>query len=362
MLRAQADKGQADKGQACDDGLPAAYRRSGLEASSRTVAVPARSVRDFLSKELCLGKLDLMLGHLWFAGDERPAAPLHSQLAIGREIVVCERMDLHLLWWNTGKIFMKPVPRFLLDHTFWTEHLTCPAGCACQAPATPSPGGGNRQETRQVEPACAGKLRKVALGFLFTYTCLISYESDFHVANETRLLPRLADDKIIQWTEWKKLVDEILSAYDPSMVHPRFWRGELRLERLNTIHRFTQLSPFDPYFRSWRNYGALFRDNLTWLSATTVFVALVLTAMQVGLATEQLQDDPKFMAASYGFTVFAIIGPISVFGLVVLASLFNLAKDLPRLLGMKKTPPATVTVPAQTPSLAVQGPTAAEQV
>ncbi|KAM7209827.1 hypothetical protein V8F06_014790 [Rhypophila decipiens] len=68
------------------------------------------------------------------------------------------------------------------------------------------------------------------------------------------------------------------------------------------------------------------------MAAATVFVALVLTAMQVGLATERLQGNAAFQQASYGFTIFAILGPLCVFGLVVLDALFHLVKDLPSLL------------------------------
>jgi len=57
--------------------------------------------------------------------------------------------------------------------------------------------------------------------------------------------------------------------------------------------------------------------------------------MQVGLATERLQGNADFQQASYGFTVFAILGPICAVGLVVLGALFNLIKDLPWLLGGK---------------------------
>ncbi|KAI1385836.1 uncharacterized protein F4822DRAFT_414280 [Hypoxylon trugodes] len=67
------------------------------------------------------------------------------------------------------------------------------------------------------------------------------------------------------------------------------------------------------------------------MTAGTVFIALVLTAMQVGLATDRLKYDERFQQASYGFTVFAILGPLGAFGLAVLGALLNLLKDLPWL-------------------------------
>ncbi|KAK3329965.1 hypothetical protein B0H66DRAFT_611144 [Apodospora peruviana] len=109
-------------------------------------------------------------------------------------------------------------------------------------------------------------------------------------------------------SSWKQLARELLKAHYSSHVHPRFHRAELRLSRVNTIHRFTRLPPFDPNLRGWLNYGSLFRDNLAWIATATVLIALVLTAMQVRLATERLQGDADFQRVSYGFTGFSILG------------------------------------------------------
>lgn len=174
--------------------------------------------------------------------------------------------------------------------------------------------------------------RKIARGFLYTYSCLVSSETDFFLANEHRLLPRGSNDKEIPWKTWQILAREILDGCKRNQLHPRFQRGELRLSRLNMIHRLTRTPLLRPYIRSWRNYGSLLYGNVTWMVTATVFIALILTAMQVGLATHRLQEDSTFQQASYGFTVFSIIGPIGVFGLVLLTALYNLVKDLPWLL------------------------------
>lgn len=86
------------------DALPATYHYYEA-AEKRVVGNPA---------ELSLRSLDDMLRHLWFAGARRPAMPLHFHAAIGREITVVDRMDLHL-WTREGKLLVKPIPRFLLD-------------------------------------------------------------------------------------------------------------------------------------------------------------------------------------------------------------------------------------------------------
>jgi hypothetical protein len=300
-----------------------------------------------------------MLRHLWIAGSKRPAKTLHHHLSVGRTIVVTERIGLHLLWLNDGRIFIKPLPRFLLNPEFWTTYLTCRPHCDCTVKD-----GANFQANQPHDnsPISSGedivplsecqqkKLWKIANGFLYSYACLISYESDFAIAKDNNLLPGVPDDTMPRWVTWKKLAREILAHVDKDMIHPRFHRGELRLSRINTIHRFTQFPLFVPYFRSWRHYGDLVQDNLTWLASGTVFIALVLTAMQVGLATDQLKSNSSFMVASYGFTVFAILGPIFFFSLAILATLYNLLRDLRKRLGWKSKRPKAdnpVSIPPQ---------------
>jgi hypothetical protein len=321
------------------DALPAIYHYHeslGKKEQRRLVANPAKSVTGFLDTELSLGGLDEMLEYLWFAGSKHPATQLHFHVAMGREITVADRMDLHLLWDNNAKIFLKPIPRFLLDTAFWRTYLKCSDDCSCEKAETAVSNCGGKGPLANQERTPAARCRKppreVALGFLYTYACLISSESDFHIANKKNLLPRLANDSTIEWAKWKELVRELIESHDPDKVHPRFLRAELRLSRINTISRFTRLPPFNPYLRGWRNYSSLFHDNLAWIATATVFIALVLTAMQVGLATERLQGSTNFQRASYGFTVFAILGPMCAFGLVVVGALFNLVKDLPWLL------------------------------
>ncbi|KAL6228939.1 hypothetical protein BDW75DRAFT_250359 [Aspergillus navahoensis] len=329
------------------DGLPACYR------GPYGVDVPSKNVDQFLVRELSLGKLEV-LKHLWYAGAIRSAKPLHEQLLIGRQVVITERMDLHLLWTNDKKLFVKPLPCFLLEPGFWKAYLCCQPGCECVPPARESQNSNknvdsakgwgfqqdlvdsNNDSSKEEVPAlveCSKrKLWKSAMGFLYSYICLISYERDFNIDSDMGLLPRRLIESPSSWEGWKKLASEVLSRDDRKLIHPRFLRAELRLARLDTLHRWTQMPPFEPYLRHYWNYGSLFRENITFLATATVFIALVLTAMQVGLATEQLRQSKNFMAASYGFTVFAILGPLCAFGLMIIEALWHFLKDLPKLL------------------------------
>ncbi|GAB1311989.1 hypothetical protein MFIFM68171_02199 [Madurella fahalii] len=147
-------------------------------------------------------------------------------------------------------IHQAPSRAFFFIQLFAAVAYKFPDACACHGP---------------LANTCQRIPRRVALGFLYTYFCLISSESDFYVANENRLLPCREDGEPLEWADWKILARELLQMYEhePDAVHPRFLRAELRLSRINIIHRFTSLPRFNPYIRGRHNYGSLFRDNLT---------------------------------------------------------------------------------------------------
>ncbi len=91
----------------------------------------------FLATELSLGDLGT-LPHLWFAGSRRPATPLHLQVAMGRDIIVADQMDLHLLWGHDGRIFVKPLPAFPLVPDVWRRYLICSRPCTCENGTVPN--------------------------------------------------------------------------------------------------------------------------------------------------------------------------------------------------------------------------------
>jgi uncharacterized membrane protein YcjF (UPF0283 family) len=115
-------------------------------------------------------------------------------------------------------------------------------------------------------------------------------------------------------------------------VNPRYLYGELRLGRLNWIYRlcFETVSITNllrGYEYGYHEYSTFVQRNFAWLLTIIVYVTLVLLAMQVGLATQQLQHDDRFNRASYGFTVLSILALlisliIFVFTLLVLVT-FN---------------------------------------
>jgi hypothetical protein len=77
------------------------------------------------------------------------------------------------------------------------------------------------------------------------------------------------------------------------------------------------------YLYGYHKYSSFLSQNFAWVVTATVYVTIVLTAMQVGLGTSELQNNQAFDRASYGFTIFLILAPliillVAVFVLVIL--------------------------------------------
>lgn len=232
---------------------------------------------------------------------------MHIYVSLGLEFLVVDRMALHLIWTDHG-ILLKPIPRFLLDPGFWSTELQCPPSCACDTTA-------QLVVQAATGPSCLMKVREIALGFLYTYACLVSSENDFAIANDKRLLPRMPDDSAIRWEAWKKLVRELQHTHDPDKIHPRFLWAELEFHHhLRPLWR-PQLQIIKRRSRHNATGSAVFG-----MTAAAVITALILTAMQVGLATEWLQGDKIFQDASAFFAIWAML--IVVVGSPIVMSLF----------------------------------------
>jgi hypothetical protein len=135
--------------------LPVVYRQTG---SGRTILVKD-DVRAYLKHDLDISRLNEIHEYLWLAGLLTSARPLHRQLCIDRNIVATEQADLHLLW-NGNKIFVKPLPLYLLDYGFWETYL-----CTSE------------------------EVYRVTCGFVLSYIWLINSELDHRFAFDFKLLP-----------------------------------------------------------------------------------------------------------------------------------------------------------------------------
>ncbi|KAG8350061.1 hypothetical protein FVEN_g11796 [Fusarium venenatum] len=265
--------------------LPAAIR-----GDRRTPTImPTQNMELFLTTELRTPKLDKLHDYLWLAGLPLPARPLQRQKIMNRDIYLTEQPDEHMVWHQT-KLLIKPLPGFLLCHAFWTQHL-------CSDPA----------------------LHRSATGLLLSYCWLIGHRSDFDMAQTVRLIP---DD--MEWPIWSAFMKDFLRNIDIdslAQVDRRYQYGELRLSRLNSMTRFL------PCMWSYENlvyghiststwYQAFFERNFAWLLAAFVYISVILSAMQVGLATEQLNGSQSFKNLSYGGALLAISAALLGIGIM----------------------------------------------
>lgn len=186
------------------EGLPSYPWPSGcLLGHPRIRLDDSSALSDILYKDLDLKDLEDLAPRLWLMSkqDSTSISPLHRQQVKGRQIIISEDPRLHLVWHRT-RIFIKPLPAYLLSHDFWKAHL---------------------------DPKANERLFKAACGLMRTYFYLVQYESDFRIAErpDLRLLPGCNS-----FEEFCSFSSDFQSILDSS-VSQRYSFGELRLSRLN---------------------------------------------------------------------------------------------------------------------------------
>ncbi|KAL9101748.1 MAG: hypothetical protein Q9163_003024 [Psora crenata] len=270
--------------------LPAAFysREHGFKEISRKEPV---GLKGWLSKELDVSRLNEIQNHLWLAGLERPARQIHEQILMGREVVITEKADIHLTW-HGSKIYMKPLPEFLLCQEMWEDFL-------CRDP----------------------QLFANALGFLWSYVCSIRTKTDLDIGHRKGLVP--GD---VLWVQWTSLCRAIVRNIDHDLVNPRYRHGELRVYRLNWIYRICSRTRgpgtlLRGYMFIYGDYATFFQRNTAALVGALLYIAVVLSAMQVGLNTSELNGSKAFQRASFVFSIFSILAPLIVISIVALIML-----------------------------------------
>lgn len=241
---------------------------------------PDSDLSAFLDIELRTPKIDALYRNLWLAGLPTPARCLLRQKLMGRTIALTDRPDEHLVW-HENKIFVKPLPDYLLSHAFWEQHL-------CQNP----------------------QLHASAVGFLFSYAWLVRYRNDFEIAKEATLLPGS-----FNYAAWTRFVGDVISHLDletMSQIDRRYRFGELRLSRLNSLTRLRAIFLGHGFVHGHMNFptrsGIFFGVHFGWLLTAFAYTTVVLSALQVGLGIGFLGASVPFQRLSYGLTVVAIAG------------------------------------------------------
>ncbi|KAH8587266.1 hypothetical protein B0O99DRAFT_642180 [Bisporella sp. PMI_857] len=215
------------------------------------------TLKKYLNEALLAPNLDKMAPYFWlaFTPDHAHISPLHLQAARGRSVIVAENVGLHLVWYY-DRIFIKPLPAYLLSSAFW-EYI----------------------EKTDIE------IWQAAAGFMRTYAYLIKYEIDFRKAQSTELglIPTDDGENPITYERYAQFIAPF-AELDNDRVRPRYHYGEMRLTRLNWFARF--LLGRWTYHRihaQWNEYlGRFLAPFLT----TFLLLSTALSAMQVELAVQ----------------------------------------------------------------------------
>jgi hypothetical protein len=218
-------------------------------------------------------------------------SPLHHQAARSRTIVPTEKPHLHLLWYY-DRIFIKPIPPYLLSSVFWVY-----------------------LEHRMPDVA------RAARGFMRTYSFLIRYQRDFDLAQreDLKLIPVDDGTRVIDFVRFAAFIHQF-DDIDDAEVAARYHYGELRLSRLNL------LAPLLFRKLTYHHMNAQWSTLLSKVFAFTLTVFLVLStilsAMQVRL---QAQDStPKPIPINFAFVCDRFSAGVMMFILLVVGSYFLL--------------------------------------
>lgn len=254
--------------------LPATF----LQIGDGQVHRPQDNMPIFLKRELTVPKLNKVQDYLWWAAGPAPARALHEFPMEKRLITATEDVHLHLMC-PSGRVFIKPLPAYLLHHDFWVQYLSRDAevyGCA--------------------------------LGFLLSYIWIIRHESDLEVAKNAYLVPTG-----LEWKAWVNMTDSIVDFLNgpPAryhLVNKRYLHGEISLSSLNTIYRYVpETDGFGLYVTGYGQLDAFFERNFAWMGLGFLYLVAILTAMQVSLAAGHFKDNDGFNWASGGFAIFCIL-------------------------------------------------------
>ncbi|KAK4249900.1 hypothetical protein C7999DRAFT_12267 [Corynascus novoguineensis] len=253
-------------------------------------------VHGFLCAFFDLSRFDAIRKILWLIAVNGTPRSLYYQKFLRREIIIAEELDLHLVW-AESRIFVKPLPDFLLNYDFWEAYISC-------------------------EP----HLHRAACGLLYSYCGLVRFGHDLQVAQEYHLVNANLDYRA--WTEFARTVLPNLDPMDSNTMDTRFQYGELRLNRLDTIYRY---SPYKlsvssilrgfPHALSESYVPYMDRYNNA-VSAFGVFV-IILSAFNLSLTARPRGPDPDLQQAAYGFALFSMILCAALIGVFIVAPLIS---------------------------------------
>lgn len=241
-----------------------------LPGHPQTMLTPS-DLLDFLRADLTTPDLDRFSPWLWLVATQDSAhiSSLTHQVVRGREITITENPELHLVW-HDKRIFVKPLPPFLLSYDFWS---------ACFG-ATSWPDKDK------------GAIYRAAIGFLRSYRYLIRYPSDFALAVDKGLLPvdcNSPSEDEAQKISYPSFITFINTFVPPNVsdaiVSGRYQYGDLRLSRLNFWAKFI-LGRF-AFSKAYGNYDAYFSRFYGPLLFLFGVLSILISSVQLGYTAHE---------------------------------------------------------------------------
>jgi hypothetical protein len=232
---------------------------------------------------------------LWLIAVHGAPRSLYYQKFLRREIVIAEELDLHLVW-AKSRIFIKPLPDFLLNYDFWEAYISC-------------------------EP----QLHRAACGLLYSYCGLIRFGHDLQVAQDCHLVNANLDYRA--WAEFARTILPNLNPKDTDTMDKRFQYGELRLNRLDTIYRyspqeFSVSSILQGFPHALTESYVPYMDQYNNAVSAFGVIVIVLSAFNLSLSARK-NPDRDLQQAAYGFALFAMILCAALIGLFIVIPLIS---------------------------------------
>jgi len=253
--------------------------------SQPLVSLEDGEVVPFVEKEVLTPSLNQMSPWLWLVATPKSThvSALHAQIVRGRNIVITEDPELHLVW-ISNRVFIKPLPAYLLSYAFWSYFLF------------PDKALSKDDQQRRIE------ILQAALGYVRTYFHLIRHESDLRIAKREGLVQPDLDLET-----WMAFIKDFRYVED-WQVSGRYHYGDLRLTRLNFWAK--------PILGRWHfrkatwQYAEHFARYLTPLFFIFTAWSVILDSMQVGLQSRPSWG--RFGDVSAWFSVVSLICVVAV--------------------------------------------------
>ncbi|KAI0894030.1 hypothetical protein F4806DRAFT_503786 [Annulohypoxylon nitens] len=242
-------------------------------------------IGSYLGEEFLTEDLNKLARYLWLMTTQRSdnISSLTEQLVRGRKIVISHKPGLHLVWAD-NRVFLKPLPKYLLSYAFWEYFLLKP----------------HLHITKELQD----RIVYAARGFIRTYAYLIQHEADFILATQetTRLVP-----KDINYEEFARFISRCQADIDDQSVSPRYGFGELRLTRLNFWSRiFLFKTTYHKVEWEYGAYFARFYGPILFIAVFSVLMSAMQIVLEVGTVLEPGDAWLVFARVARGFSLFTI--------------------------------------------------------